>query len=704
MKPIYLNRLSIALALLVSSQLFAAGKEKNSAKNNSGGPSFTLKGKTFKFKPIAPITVRSEANVEKPKPYSLPEGHALSLPTLSASPSLNAPRPPTISVVKLPPLVRYALKASWAGGGETRLSPEWKSPGVAISDPSILTMDSFSDGEFKLLEALLLLKSKETTPMSIGLAQPLTKTSETRSAAHEILARSLLNLQIRTGAFEHFNELFRYEKEGPRAKRSIELALGALLPTDYDEAQRLSSPVQKLNVADDHLANFPLIQARLALNQKELQKAWETLNHIPNESPQGRESRFLRAMIYYRSNNATNAVKELEDLLQTPDKLSKDLKSLAATTLAKIYFQQGLYQQASSTYKLIEQDHPLWLESLVENAWSQILSKDYEGAAGNMFSLHTTYFKGAYQPESYIVRTVSYLQLCQFGDALSTLTDFLRKYKFAKKQLVSYKQQNPNHLEVVREFLKAGSPKKFAGLPRSLLVEIARDPKFIELQKHINEIEEDSAKMAQLGSRIEELDQQLLQKQNKYTKLLQDLDQHIKKSGDPTKKDALIAEQESHQKHIQRLSLLRKIILDAKQGLIAENQTLVPIWGQKKVSLKGQQNSALQGSFANLEKDLNHWIDQSELLFYEIHNGAGEHLRYQMATTTAGEKRAPANDNKAFKKEDQDLQWSFDGEIWEDEVGHYRSSLKNVCPEDEIQRVSSKKPANPAPLANSDEP
>jgi hypothetical protein len=29
------------------------------------------------------------------------------------------------------------------------------------------------------------------------------------------------------------------------------------------------------------------------------------------------------------------------------------------------------------------------------------------------------------------------------------------------------------------------------------------------------------------------------------------------------------------------------------------------------------------------------------------------------------------------------LNWDFKGEIWEDELGHYRSSLKNVCaPED----------------------
>ena len=105
------------------------------------------------------------------------------------------------------------------------------------------------------------------------------------------------------------------------------------------------------------------------------------------------------------------------------------------------------------------------------------------------------------------------------------------------------------------------------------------------------------------------------------------------------------------------------------------------MWNSRKLKIKNEQTLALQESFQNLEKDLSHWLDQSELLFYEIHNGAGEHLRYQMASTT--DKRAPANNLNEFKKEDKDLQWAFDGEIWEDEVGHYRSSLKNVCPENE---------------------
>ena len=77
------------------------------------------------------------------------------------------------------------------------------------------------------------------------------------------------------------------------------------------------------------------------------------------------------------------------------------------------------------------------------------------------------------------------------------------------------------------------------------------------------------------------------------------------------------------------------------------------------------------------------WIEKtcqdiySDILQYEIYSGAGEHLRHQMAGGDVTQEERP----ELKVKNDQALNWEFKGEIWEDEVGHYRSSLKNVCPQ-----------------------
>jgi hypothetical protein len=76
-------------------------------------------------------------------------------------------------------------------------------------------------------------------------------------------------------------------------------------------------------------------------------------------------------------------------------------------------------------------------------------------------------------------------------------------------------------------------------------------------------------------------------------------------------------------------------------------------------------------------------LDQVDVLKYELYSGAGEHIRYQVAGGEVNESKRPelkVEDSKAMK-------WDFRGEVWEDEIGHYRSGLKNVCPpEDSSQQ------------------
>lgn len=688
--------------LLFSSLQVEAGqitKSKVAAVKNVSN--LRIQGKLVPLTLLSRIAPLDEVKITKPEIPSLPPNSRLILPNLTAgvsAPTVQVPNAPIDT--KLSPLVRYAVDTEWSGQGLQPLSQQAPPTLTPLVPPQVVPMEVFTEGEFKILEALLLLQKEDTSALAIGLSQPLLQSTATVTAAREILARGYLNRKLRNPALEHLLTLYKLTGSNP-SSRSSQWALTTLLQqiktSDYEVAIKLSPQVEKLPEASIDFKNLALAEARLALEAKDLQKAWDWLERVKAQTPQTYESQFLQAMILYRSNEPSESRKILENLLKDSDKMPKDIRSIAAATLAQIYFQQSQYKKALQTYRLIDQEHPLWLQSLVESAWSQILNKDYEGAAGNMFSLHTNFFKGAYNPESYIARTVGYLQLCQYGDALAVLKDFLRKYRFAQKQLATYKQKNPNHLDTIRAFLKAGMPKSYAGLPRSLLVEVARDPKFIELQKKINELEEDGTRFENLGRDLETMDKKFAAAHSEYATVVKDLDRELKNEKNVEKKQQILAKKREQEQLLNKQLLLRRIVLEAKQGITAESKLFASLWLDQKNNFKLQQNNVIQASMVNLEKDLTHWLDQSELLFYEIHNGAGEHLRYQMATTD--EKQLPGNKPSQFKKTDKDLQWAFDGEIWEDEVGHYRSSLKNVCPEDEKTQASGEGSGNATSIA-----
>ncbi|MEL4419720.1 hypothetical protein, partial [Shewanella algae] len=76
--------------------------------------------------------------------------------------------------------------------------------------------------------------------------------------------------------------------------------------------------------------------------------------------------------------------------------------------------------------------------ALIEQGWAQLALNDSAGAIGNMYSLHSPYFRVLYQPQSFVIRTIGYLNICQYGDAYRTLTKLEGDYREWLNKLNAY--------------------------------------------------------------------------------------------------------------------------------------------------------------------------------------------------------------------------------------------------------------------------
>ena len=102
---------------------------------------------------------------------------------------------------------------------------------------------------------------------------------------------------------------------------------------------------------------------------------------------------------------------------------------------------------------------------------------------------------------------------------------------------------------------------------------------------------------------------------------------------------------------------------------------------QEESALRLKASKNLQTRYNEFVTTLEHLVDQKEVLSYEIYSGAGEHIRFQLA---GGETKGSEKDQNSQTDDKDTYKWKFKGEVWEDEIGHYRSSLKNVCPKDDL--------------------
>ena len=200
-----------------------------------------------------------------------------------------------------------------------------------------------------------------------------------------------------------------------------------------------------------------------------------------------------------------SALQKNEEALSYVQQLEKLAPMSELTVLnvlkARLYLKMQMPQEAMTALQQMPKEHPLWLESMQDLGWAQLHSQDYSGAIGNMYSLHTPYFRYVYQPQSYVVRTIGYLNLCQYGDAYRTLTEGEQK-----AQGWASATQKPQTLStLVKNFVQTESSSKSWALPSEILRELARNRSFINLQKEINRLVSSQSQFKSIEGKLTKL-------------------------------------------------------------------------------------------------------------------------------------------------------------------------------------------------------
>lgn len=544
----------------------------------------------------------------------------------------------------------------------------------------------FKNQEYKLLEGHIYFELIKNYEMAFSQFAELLKDKEFNFEATYYFGLAAKELKLTTEFKEAMLKVAAHSKNKELKNRAIDQLTLHISMFEIGDVESIDPLVIKEEFDVQSRDSYNFYRAKYYLEKGQLGQVEDALLMINAKSPYFEESRFINALSFYRQGKVDEAKDTMDELLKSKNTIGS-LRTLASLTLARIYFQKQLYKEASDLYLKVDKDHPLWLQAMVEQAWTQILTKDYVGAAGNMFSLHTDFFKNAYNPESYVVRTISYLNLCQFGDGLQVLNALGKKYAPYYGRIEQYSQnksKSSDYYATIKTWLKNPELKEVDTLPRSFILELARHPSFVVIQKEINNFEDEISAYNQISLKLIQREKELLQKQSDLSKELTTVRTSLL---DPKKNQSSLKEQETS---IQKKLLSFKY---QQQGLKAARDIVKNVRDvaftridKEKTLARDKAGVALKNRMVQLKTDLKELLDQNELLHYEIYSGAGEHLRFQSVsqdTKSTDEKAKELALNQIQKEKDKNVKWNFRGEIWEDEIGHFRSSLQNVCPKDQ---------------------
>ncbi len=680
------NKLVLALvAASVSAGTTAHAQKAKTYMKSSNVPAYNLV-KAKKTNEVPRLSIGAEKEVTANiKTLNLPEAAQVNLAPVSrktAAPVMQFP----IDYGKIIPAQgakSVTGKNAIANVPELNVLNEVGEPNLETVEakPALQPMIEMKPNDYKMLQALIFLEYQKNYELALGLFSELMEDPEYRTEAwynYALTAKGLgINSEFRMGMIKVATDAKSKEWQ----EKAVHDLVDNISILKVSDIKYIDPLITKYDIDTTQNETYQMYRAKYYLEAGQLGQVEDALIFIADKSTYYPEATMINALSLYRQGKVDDAIMTLNRLMEITDGDRKStIRNVGALTLGRMYFQKGAYKDSFQAYLKVDKTNPMWLQAMTEQAWTQIMAEDYEGASGNMFSLHTDFFKNAFAPESYTVRTVGYLNLCQYGDGIQVLTEMKKKFGTLKTKLSAYQAANDkaplHYYDTIKTWMKNSDRKDVDGIPRAFIVEMARHPSFTVPQTEINTTEDEIARFNKVTLTLLSREKSTMKKAGEAGKEISDI---RKKLIDNKKSASLTEALASAEKRQMSFKIQQFIAQKARTSIKKLREMGIARMEKEKADLRMEAGNALKTRMTQLAGGLNRVLEQNEVLAYELYSGAGEHIRYQMAGGDITEKERPELKVEANKS----LNWKFQGEIWEDEVGHYRSSLKNVCPQDD---------------------
>jgi len=294
-----------------------------------------------------------------------------------------------------------------------------------------------------------------------------------------------------------------------------------------------------------------------------------------------------------------------------------DVKDLAYLALARIAYRIGDYDAAIYYYRKVPAGSYKQATAFYESSWVYFLKGDYSRALGTFHTLDSPYFSHYFYPEMWILEATAYLNTCHFDRTELALKRFEKEVLPLITPLESFLKKTTRPSEFYRAVIATAEKKTVYELPPTLISPILANVEFYNLYRTIKQIEKEIRLLEKDGSQLSTYGADLLSRLRKLR-------------GD----------------RIRQIGLTVRLILSDTLKELQKFRTKFIELGidLEDIKLEEASRRELEGDTADKPQQ-----DQAE---------------------QSGTSAIVGSDT---------WRWPFENEYWIDEVGSYRSSIKDLC-------------------------
>jgi hypothetical protein len=291
-------------------------------------------------------------------------------------------------------------------------------------------------------------------------------------------------LAANASIIETINKLDQAEKRALSASESQQIEV--MLQNSGTEVLELYSNKALNNIKT---ASINLVLGKRLIEVSQFAQAEQTLQGIPKHHRYYPESLLYRASIQILKKNMDIADQLLFECTVT----ANDMMRREKTKLSKRYyliiedqcninrarnaFHQKKLDIALLHYDQIDKKSFLWPVTLYEKAWIYFHQKNYNKALGLIVTYRSPLLKSYFIPESELIQSLSYQELCLWTDANIVIDNYYSRYAPHSERILKT-INNPVELKNVINAIKNWDLKHLDNFYRSMATQISKQLKY----------------------------------------------------------------------------------------------------------------------------------------------------------------------------------------------------------------------------------
>lgn len=333
------------------------------------------------------------------------------------------------------------------------------------------------------------------------------------------------------------------------------------------------------------------------------------------------KAQYLKGFIEVQNELYKSAVESFQRaIIATEENESpREVKDLSFLALARIAYKIGDYDASIYYYRKIPQGSYKQATSFYESSWVYFLKGDYSRALGTFHTLDSPYFKHYFYPEVWILEATAYLNLCHFDRTSLALQRFEEDVLPLISPLESFLSNTQKPEDFYSALIAAVNGKQLGQykLPEKLVPNVLANVEFYNLYRTVKQIEKEQVRVDKEGGSLANYGVEL---RDNLAKL--------------------------HRDRVREIGLTIRLIL---------GESL-------------QELQKFRTKFVELGVDLaDIAIDEQDRRQRAIDEGKQPE-----------DKKAETGGSGSIVGSDT-WRWEFENEYWADEIGAYRSMIKDQC-------------------------